>query len=136
MMRARTPWLLVGAAGVFVSAYVHFYLYFWGGYRGISPDRIAGLDISRSFALSAIAGLVIAEFLVVSVRFERLALPASILGIGFALGALGASVLARTTGLLGFEESSWTVEAVVVTVAEVVAVLVLGRVLALRSTTH
>lgn len=127
MTRTRAVWIMVGAAGVFVSAYMHFYLYFWGGYRGISIDRVAGLDISRSFALNAVAGLVIAELLVVSVRFERIALPAAMLGIGFALGALGAYALTRTNGLLGFEENSWTVEAVVAKTAEVVAVIALGR---------
>ena len=60
-MSTHRPLLLVGAAGVLVSAYPHCYLYFWGGYRGISIDRVLGVDISRSFALNAIAGLVIAD---------------------------------------------------------------------------
>ena len=34
--------LLVGAAAVLVSAWVHFYLYFRGGYRGIAPNRSSG----------------------------------------------------------------------------------------------
>src|SRR6478736_9672136 len=100
MTAMRQRLLIVGAAGVLVSAYVHFYLYFWGGYRGISIDRIAGIDISRSFALNAIAGLVIAELLVLSLRYDRLVVPAAALGVLFALGALGAYVLARTSGLL------------------------------------
>jgi hypothetical protein len=123
--------VLVGAAGVMVSAYMHFYLYFWGGYRGISIDRIAGIDISRSFALNAIAGLVIAELLVLSLRFDRIVLPSAALGGLFALGSLGAYVLARTSGLLGFTESGWSFEAVVSKLAEVVAVLALGSVIAL-----
>ncbi|MGZ4734588.1 MAG: hypothetical protein ACXV8R_03205 [Acidimicrobiia bacterium] len=125
-MDARRGLMLVGAVSVLVSAYMHFYLYFWGGYRGISVDRVAGLDISRSFALNAIVGLVIAELLVLSWRFDRLAKPAAVLGILFALGALGAYALARTSGLLGFSESGWSTEAVISKTAEVVAVLSLG----------
>ena len=35
--------LLVGAGAVLVSGYVHYYLYFKGGYRDIAPDSVAGL---------------------------------------------------------------------------------------------
>ena len=112
-MRTRETYLSVGAASVALSAYMHFYLYFWGGYRAISIDRFAGLDISRSFALNAIFGIVIAELLVVSVRFRRLAVPAAALGLGFAAGALGAYTLSRTSGLLGFTENQWTPEAMI-----------------------
>jgi hypothetical protein len=125
-MDTRDRLVLAGAAGVLVSAYMHFSLYFWGGYRGISIDRVAGLDISRSFALNAIAGLVIAELLVLSLHFDRFAKPAAVLGVLFGLGALGAYGLARTSGLLGFAESGWTVEAAVAKVAEITAVLSLG----------
>ncbi|MEP6624428.1 MAG: hypothetical protein ABJC79_08295 [Acidimicrobiia bacterium] len=118
--------VLVGATGVLVSAYMHCYLYFWGGYRGISIDRVAGIDISRSFALNAVAGLVIAELLVLSIRFDRLAKPAAAAGVLFAIGALGAYALARTSGLLGFTEQGWSTESVISKVAEVVAVLALG----------
>jgi hypothetical protein len=121
--------VVVGAGAVLVSAYMHFYLYFWGGYRGISPERVAGLDISRSFALNAIVGLVIAELLVLSLRYHRLTLPAAALGVVFALGALGAYTLSRTSGLLGFTESGWSTKAVISKSAEVVAVLSLGTVL-------
>ena len=125
-MRTRGTYLSIGAAGVAVSAYMHFYLYFWGGYRGISIDRIAGLDISRSFALNAIAGIVIAELIVASLHFDRLAVPAAALGLGFAAGALGAYTLSRTSGLLGFSENGWTTEAVISKLAELVAVIALG----------
>ena len=30
--------LVIGALGVLVSGWVHFYLYFRGGYRGIAPE--------------------------------------------------------------------------------------------------
>ncbi len=133
-MRTRDTYLSVGAAGVAVSAYMHFYLYFWGGYRGISIDRVAGLDISRSFALNAVIGIVIAELLVLSVRFPQFAVPAAVLGLGFATGALGAYTLSRTSGLLGFTENQWTTEAVISKLAELVAVLALGAFLVTRLT--
>lgn len=133
-MRTRGTYLIIGAAGVAVSAYMHFYLYFWGGYRGISIDRIAGLDISRSFALNAIAGIVIAELLVVSLHFDRWAVPAAALGLGFAASALGAYTLSRTSGLLGFSENGWTAEAVISKLAELVAVIALGSFLAMALT--
>ena len=130
-METRRTLLLVGAAGVLVSAYMHFYLYFWGGYRGISIDRVAGIDISRSFALNAIVGLVIAELLVLAVRFDRLEIPAAALGFLFALGAIVAYGLARTSGLLGFTEAGWSAEAVISKLAEVVAGISLATCLAL-----
>ncbi len=122
----RRGLLLIGAAAVLVSGYIHFYLYFWGGYRGISIDRVVGLDISRSFALNAIAALVIAELLVIGSRVDRLARPAAVLGVLFAVGAIGAYVLSRTSGLLGFSENSWSVEAVIAETAQVVAVVALS----------
>jgi hypothetical protein len=129
MRESQRIGVVVGAGAILVSAYMHFYLYFWGGYRGISPERVAGVDISRSFALNAIVGLVIAELLVLSLRYDRLTLPAATLGVVFALGALGAYTLSRTSGLLGFTESGWSTEAVISKSAEVVAVLSLGSVL-------
>ena len=69
--------LLVGAAAVLVSAWVHFYLYFRGGYRGIAPESFLGITVSRAFVVNAIAGVVIAEALVLATRFERLVMPAA-----------------------------------------------------------
>jgi hypothetical protein len=120
----RTNALLVlGALAVLVSGWVHFYLYFRGGYRGIAPESTFGLTISRSFAFNAIVAVVIAEALVLATRFEILVIPSAASGVLFGLGTLVAYFLSRTTGLLGFEESSTTTEAVVAMVAEVVAVL-------------
>ena len=117
--------VLVGAAAVLVSGWVHFYLSFRGGYRGIAPESVAGLTISRSFALNAIVAVVLAEALVLATRIYRLALPAAVGGVLFAAATLVAYVLSRTSGLLGFEESSTSTEAVVALVAEIVALLVL-----------
>jgi hypothetical protein len=122
----RPGWLLVGAAAVLVSGYVHYRLYFLGGYRGIAPEQFAGLTISRAFAVNAIVGFVLAWALVVSVRVPRLAAPAALGGALFAAGTLGAYFLSRTVGLLGFDEHTTTTEGVIAAVAEVVAIAALG----------
>jgi len=125
-MIARRTLLIVGAAGVLVSAYIHYYLYFHGGYRGISVDRVLGLDISRSFALQAISGFFIAWALVLSLRWDRWAMPAAVVGTLFAAGALIAYVLARTSGLLGFTDDQTSTEAVIAVASELAAVASLG----------
>ena len=127
---ARPLLLLVGAVAVLVIGYVHYYLYFKGGYRGIAPERFAGLTISRAFAVNAVAGLIIAWALVVSLRVPRLAPPAALAGAGFAVATLGAYVLTRTVGLLGFQDDQHVTEAVVAVVAELVALGSLGSWLA------
>jgi hypothetical protein len=116
---------VVGALAILVSGWVHFYLYFRGGYRGIAPESVLGLTISRSFAINAIAAVVLAEALVLGLRHRALLLPAAALGIGFGVATLVGYVLSRTRGLLGFEESATTTEAVVALAAEVIAVLAL-----------
>jgi hypothetical protein len=115
----------IGAAGLLVSGWVHFYLYFRGGYRGIAPDEVVGLTISRSFALNAIAAVVIAEALILGLRYRALLLPAAAVGVGFAVATLVAYFLSRTRGLLGFTETATTTEAVVAMVAEAAAILTL-----------
>ena len=123
--KLQTVLVLVGAAAILVSGWVHFRLYFRGGYRGIAPESFAGLTISRSFALQAITAVVIAELLVLSLRISRLLLPAAASGVLFASGSLVAYTLSRTSGLLGFVEHSTTTDAVIAIVAEVVAVVTL-----------
>lgn len=120
--------LVVGALAILVSGWVHFFLYFRGGYRGISPDEVAGLTISRAFAVNAIAAVVIAEALVLSIRLDGLRLPAALAGIGFGAATIVAYVLSRTNGLLGFTETSTTTESVIALVAEAVAILALAPV--------
>ena len=122
----RAGWLLVGAAAVLVSGYVHFRLYFLGGYRGIAPEQFAGLTISRAFAVNAIAGFLLAWALVISVRVPRLAGAAALAGVLFAAGTLGAYVLSRSVGLLGFDEHTTTTEGAIAAAAEVVAIVALG----------
>ena len=117
--------ITIGAVALLVSGWVHFYLYFRGGYRGIAPDEVAGLTISRSFALNAFAAVVIAEALILGLRYRALLLPAAAVGVGFAVATLVAYFLSRTRGLLGFEETATTIEAVVAMVAEAVALLTL-----------
>jgi hypothetical protein len=123
--RASGALVGVGAVAILVSGWVHFRLYFRGGYRGIAPQSFAGLTISRSFALQAITAVVIAELLVVSLLLPRLQLPAAVAGILFAAGSLAAYTLSRTSGLLGFVEHSTTTDAVVALIAEAVAVVTL-----------
>jgi hypothetical protein len=116
---------LVGAVALLVSGWVHFYLYFRGGYRGIAPEELLGLTISRAFALNAIAGLVIAEALVLGLRFRSVLIAAAVTGTGFAAATLIAYFLSRTSGLLGFTETQTTTEAIIAMIAEIVAILVL-----------
>jgi len=125
-MNARRIMLVVGAAGVLVSSYIHYSLYFHGGYRGISIDRVVGLDVSRPFALQAVSGFLIAWMLVVSLRWTRWATPAAIVGALFAASSLVAYTLARTSGLLGFTDDQTSTEAIIAVTAEVVAVASLG----------
>jgi hypothetical protein len=120
--------VVVGALALLVSGWVHFYLYFRGGYRGIAPDSVLGLTISRSFALNAIAAVVIAEALVVGLRYRALVLPAAAVGAGFAVATLVAYFLSRTNGLLGFEETATTTEAVIAMAAETIALVTLAAV--------
>ncbi|HEY3670104.1 MAG TPA: hypothetical protein VGN51_04150 [Acidimicrobiia bacterium] len=116
---------IVGAVAILVSGWVHFYLYFRSGYRGIAPDEVLGLTISRSFAVNAIAAVVLAEALVLGLRSRALLLPAAALGAGFGVATLVAYFLSRTRGLLGFEETATTTEAVLAMVAEAVAIVTL-----------
>jgi len=116
---------IVGALAILVSGWVHFYLYFRGGYRGIAPDSVLGLTISRSFAMNAIAAVVLAEALLLGLRYRALLGPAAALSIGFGIATLVAYFLSRTRGLLGFEESATTTEAVIAMAAEVVAIAAL-----------
>jgi hypothetical protein len=117
--------VVVGALAILVSGWVHFYLYFRGGYRGIAPDSVLGLTISRSFALNAVAAAVIAEALVLGIRYRGLLLPAAAVGAGFAVATLVAYFLSRTRGLLGFKETATTTEAVIAMVAEAIALVTL-----------
>jgi hypothetical protein len=115
-----------GALALLVSGWVHFYLYFRGGYRGIAPDSVLGLTISRSFALNAIAAVVIAEVLVLSLKYRALLLPAAAVGAAFAVATLVAYFLSRTRGVLGFKETATTTEAVIGMISEAIALVTLA----------
>ena len=123
---------MAGAGGVLVSGYIHYYLYFEGGYRGIQPESLLGVTISRSFLLNALAAVVIAEFAILAMRQTAWTLPAAIMGIAFAASTLGAYVLSRTVGLLGFTESDASTEAVIAITAEFVALVAFAGVVAVR----
>jgi hypothetical protein len=122
-MTARRTLPLVCAAAVLMSGWVHFYLYFRGGYRGIAPDEVLGITISRSFFVNAIAAVVIAELLVLSLRWTSLTVPGAVAAAGFSVATIVAYTLSRTSGLLGFTENATTTEAVIALVAEGVALV-------------
>jgi len=113
----------VAAAAAVTSGYIHFYLYFEGGYRGITPQTVAGLNISRSFILTAVAGLVLGELLVAAVVWPRLTVPAALGGLAFGVGTFAAYLLTRTAGLPGFTESTTSTEAVIALAAEAVLIV-------------
>ena len=137
MTTRRERLLAAGALAVLVSSFVHFYLYFRAGYRGITGHELLGLSISRSFALNAIGGLIIAELLVLALRAPRLERVAAASGILFCASALVAYGLSRTVGLLGFTEDQTSAEAVIAVVAELVGLGALSvRVTALGLLPH
>ena len=119
--------LVLLAAGLLVAASggIHLRLY-REGYREISVDRVLGIDISRAFALNAVAGLLIGIALVAAaLGLIRGTIPA-VAGLVFSGGAIVAYTLSRTVGLLGFEESRWITEAYWAEAVQVAAVLLLG----------
>ncbi len=67
----------------------------------------------------------IAEALVLGLRYRSLLLPAAGVGAAFAVATLVAYFLSRTRGLLGFEETATTTEAVIGIVAETVVLVTL-----------
>lgn len=124
--------LLFGGFAVLAIAWVHYYLYFKGGYRDIAPDNFGGLTISRSFAIDAIAGFVIGWALVVAVRMPKLAVLSAVAGVAFAAATLGAYLWSRYVGLLGFEDRSFGWEEIVAIISEIVALASLGTWLAFQ----
>ena len=109
-MTKRSTVLVLSGLLVAASGGIHLRLY-REGYRDISVDRVLGLDISRSFALNAVAGAVIGVVLLAAaVGLVRGKVPA-LAGLVFSAGAIVAYVLSRTVGLLGFQEDRWTTEA-------------------------
>jgi hypothetical protein len=107
---------VIAAAAVLVSAAVHLYL--WG--QGVRDDNTIG----PAFLLNAIGGAVIAVLLVT----WRHWIPA-FLAVGFGLSTLAAFVISATVGLFGFESTWGGWEVWTAAVAEVVAIVVGGRLL-------
>lgn len=124
-MTKRSLVLLVSGLLVAASGGIHLRLY-REGYREISVDRVLGVDISRSFALTAVAGLVIGTALVAAaIGLVRPTIPA-VAGLAFSAGAIVAYALSRTVGLLGFEEDRWLPEAWWAQAVQLAAVVLLG----------
>ena len=123
---------ILGAVAIALSGYIHYRLYFDEGYRSIDLERVAGINLSRSFVLSIIVAAVVTVALLASLRWSALIVPACAGGIVYGIGAIIAYTLSRTDDLLGFSESRWITEAKIAKPAEAVAVVVLAGAVALR----
>jgi hypothetical protein len=115
---------LAGAALLAVSAGVHLRL-FLGGYRDIHLRDVFGVDLAGTFVAAVITGSVVASLLVASVVYQRAARMCAVAGVAYALGALVAYTLTRTSGFLGFEEDRWVPEALVSKPVELAACILL-----------
>jgi len=122
--RWRLELLVAAAALIAVSGGVHLRLY-REQYRDVHLDRVLGVDLAFSFVLSVLAATVIAVLLLLSVVLDKGSAPVALAGVAYAAGAVVAYVLSRTVGLLGFDESRWVTEAIVVKPIEVLAGLLL-----------
>jgi len=118
---------------VAISGGVHLRLYL-DGYRDIHVESVLGIDLSRSFLLSVLAALVVAELLAVSALRARLATPAYLAAVLYAAGSLAAFALSRTTGLLGFEEHGWDWQSVVAVGSALLTLAIAGIALVARLT--
>ena len=102
-------------AGIMLAAGGFIHLVLWqDGYQGIPY-------IGTLFVANVVASAVIALALVAT-GDRRVALAAAVL----AVASLGALVLSRTTGLLGFTETAWTREALQAVAAEIGVLAALG----------
>lgn len=118
---------------VAISGGVHLRLYL-DGYRDIHVESVLGIDLSRSFLLSVLAALVVAELLAVSALRARWATPAYLAAVLYAAGSVAAFALSRTTGLLGFEEHRWDWQSVVAVGSELSTLAIAGIALVARLT--
>jgi hypothetical protein len=102
-------------AGIMLAAggFVHFVLW-QDGYQGIPY-------IGTLFVANVVASVVVALALVAT-GDRRVALAAAVLSVT----SLGALVLSRTTGLLGFTETAWTREALQAVAAEIGVLAAIG----------
>lgn len=107
---------IVAAAAIVVGGMVHLQLYF-RSYRDF-PNA----NLGRSFALNAIASVVIAALLLV-----RRDLLVRLAALGVSVGTIIAFVISRTAddGVFGFTEKGWnpSPQAALTIIAEVVAIL-------------
>ena len=110
---------VIAVVFVVVGGLVHLRL--WrDGYRAIpriGPSFIANV---------AVSGVLAAVILI------KNDLRVTFAGIAFAVASLGALVMSRTVGLLGFTEKVWTTDAIIVTGAEVGAIVALTMLAVMR----
>ena len=107
---------LLAAAGVFVSAAVHLYLWF----DVFRHTHVVG----PAFMVNAVGGAVIAVLLLTWRHWVPL-----VLAVGFGVATLGAFIIATTVGLYGVHEHWTTWEVWTAAVAEVVVILAAGTLL-------
>ncbi|MBA2625368.1 MAG: hypothetical protein H0U89_07170 [Acidimicrobiia bacterium] len=122
---ARPP-TLAAAGAVLVLLNGLWHLLLWQDrYRDL-PDQVPGVEIVQlGFPVQALVSVVLAVLLVAWPR--RIVVLAAIV---LELGSLFALVDARTATVLGWEENMWDNAAVGVLVVEILAVVVLGALLA------
>ena len=127
MQRARIAGVVM-TLGVALSGGVHLRLY-RGGYRDIHIDSVAGIDLSRSFVLSFVSAAVITALLLVALANPKLLRLAAVAVGLYAAGAIAAYIKTRTGGLLGFEDTATSTEAVIAKSAELVTIVAAAVVL-------
>ncbi len=113
--------------GVAVSGGVHLRLY-RGGYRNIHIDSVAGVDLGRSFLLAVVGAAVIVVAGLAALARPQLLRPVAVIAGLYALGAIAAYIATRNGGLLGFQDTKTSTEAVVAKSAELLTVLSAGAV--------
>jgi len=113
------------AAGVLLSADIHLVLYL---------DGFADIPmIGPMFLVNVVAGLVIGVALLITRHWF-----AAFLAAGFGAATFAAYLISATVGLFGVREQTWTAQAVLAAVSEVVAAVggVLLLIAGLRSGTE
>ena len=123
----RTTLALLALAAALVTAGGGLHLHDWlRTYRGVPWDvpgawvvRV-GFPVNAAVSVAAAVGLVAA-----ALRFRRLLVVAISAAIGLQLMSIGALVLSRHGGVLGWVEPGWTTQARQVLAVEIAAVVML-----------
>ena len=127
MQRARIAGVVM-TLGVALSGGVHLRLY-RGGYRDIHIDSVAGIDLSRSFVLAFVTAALLTALLLLALANPALMRIAAVAAGLYAAGAIAAYIATRNGGLLGFEDTATSTEAVIAKSAELVTIVAAAVVL-------